>query len=68
MMRELADILISTSKCDYCQRLIKEHNYIESLACLQEISKSHSEFVTNYLSDIEKVEASIQAQKLNSGK
>ena len=68
MMRELAELLSSDSKCDYCQRLIKKHNYIESLSCLQEISKSHSEFVKNYLSDIEKVENAIQAQKLNTGK
>lgn len=55
MSYRLAEKLESESRCDYCWSLIKNHNTVEALLCLQELSKSHKEFRENYVDDIRKV-------------
>ena len=57
---EIANMLEKDARCDYCQSLISNHKYMESLACLQELSKSHTEFREHYVADIAKVEQALR--------
>ena len=44
-MYTLAELLEKDSKCDFCQCLIEKHSILMLQSCLQELSKSHAEFV-----------------------
>jgi len=53
-MCNLAETLEFESKCDCCQMLIQDHSFISLQACLQELSKSHAEFVKEAVDSFDK--------------
>ena len=53
-MYSLAELLEKNSKCDCCQMLIQNHSILMLQSCLQELSKSHAEFVKEIVDTFDK--------------